>query len=210
MYRYFGDDKPLDRVINDVRHLPGGGTLAVMLALHALRNGYRAKIYTCNLQLFDPSWFQPDGPDIRERLKLQMEAKPRFRLRTATRAYLDFLDQGGELFMEDPNADLLGTLLQLHGPLIVGLSATWLYRCPRERQDDMVDDDVRGEPTGHFLIVYGLDRETRQVYVADPYVNFPHPGKHHYTVHVDRFIAALLLGIVTDDAKILALTPPAR
>jgi len=41
-----------------------GGTLAVNLANHALRRGYRALIVTYNLTVFDPSWFRADRPDL--------------------------------------------------------------------------------------------------------------------------------------------------
>ena len=33
-------------------------TLAVLLGCHALRRGYEATIYTFNLQVFDPTWFE--------------------------------------------------------------------------------------------------------------------------------------------------------
>ena len=66
LYRYYGDDLPLSKVIEEVPTLPGGGTLSVLMACHALRRGYRATIYTYELQLFDPrttrssTW--PAGP----------------------------------------------------------------------------------------------------------------------------------------------------
>src|SRR5690606_33790014 len=58
VYRYFGEDIDLGHVIDEVPPLPGGGTLAVWLANHALQRGYDATIFTYNLQLFDPSWFE--------------------------------------------------------------------------------------------------------------------------------------------------------
>jgi ABC-type bacteriocin/lantibiotic exporter with double-glycine peptidase domain len=36
IYRYFGDEVPLDQVIREVPSLHSGGTLAVMLRNHAL------------------------------------------------------------------------------------------------------------------------------------------------------------------------------
>ncbi|MCI0655805.1 MAG: cysteine peptidase family C39 domain-containing protein, partial [Acidobacteria bacterium] len=55
VYRYHGDEIPLAQVIQEVPAEPGGGTHAVCLACHALRRGYRARIYTYNLQAFDPT-----------------------------------------------------------------------------------------------------------------------------------------------------------
>ena len=73
VYRYYGDDISLDRVITEVPMLESGGTLGVWLACHALKRGYRATTYTFKLQLFDPSWFLPDAPDIVERLEAQLQ-----------------------------------------------------------------------------------------------------------------------------------------
>ena len=58
VYRYFGDDLPLEQVVAETPSLAEGGTLAVLLGCHALRRGYQATIYTFNLDVFDPSWFE--------------------------------------------------------------------------------------------------------------------------------------------------------
>src|SRR5213593_4073996 len=101
LYRYYDDDLPLEKVVEQVPSLEGGGTLAVLLACHALRRGYDATIYTYNLKVFDPSWFRPDAPPLPDRLKEQMAAKDSHRLHTATRAFLEFLRLGGTVRMED-------------------------------------------------------------------------------------------------------------
>jgi hypothetical protein len=64
VYKYFGRDVPLDRVIGEVPQLEEGGTLGVMLGLHALARGFRATIYTYNLQVFDPTWFRKLGDPV--------------------------------------------------------------------------------------------------------------------------------------------------
>jgi hypothetical protein len=51
VYRYWEYELPLQEVIDTVEPLPEGGTLAVRLAIHALRRNFRAEIYTYNLQI---------------------------------------------------------------------------------------------------------------------------------------------------------------
>src|SRR5262245_30387028 len=75
VYRYFKDPVALDDVIAEVPRVAGGGTLAVNLANHALRRAYRALIVTYNLNVFDPSWFADERPDLAERLSAQVAAK---------------------------------------------------------------------------------------------------------------------------------------
>ena len=57
VYRYFGDSVPLPKVIDEIPQLEDGGTLAVVMACHALARGYQATIYTYNVNVFDPTWF---------------------------------------------------------------------------------------------------------------------------------------------------------
>jgi hypothetical protein len=68
VYRYFGDEMPLEQVIAECIRLEEGGTLAVLLGCHALRRGYDATIYTYNLQVFDPTWFHPERQPLSEKL----------------------------------------------------------------------------------------------------------------------------------------------
>ncbi len=209
VYRFFGDHIDAAQVIREIPQLEGGGTLASFLGLHALRRGYDTTIYTCNLQLFDPTWFAPGGPPIPERLRAQMRAKPDPKLHQASRAYLEYLELGGRLHMEDITAGLMRGILEQGVPLITGLSATWLYAACRERPPDGQPDDAAGEPVGHFVVVHGLDPVTRRANLADPYLNMPYPASHHYEVHVDRLVGAIALGIVTYDAKLIVIRPRA-
>jgi hypothetical protein len=208
LYRYLDVDIPLGQVIDEVPALPGGGTLAVNLACHALSRGYRATIFTYNLTLFDPTWFEGGSTRIALGLTAQRKAKPGAKLSAATDAYLSFLSLGGRLKHKDLTAGLLRRHLKRGTPLLTGLSATYLYQCARERDDQY--DDVGGEPMGHFVVLAGYDRETREVTVSDPLKDNPGFGSQNYPVGMARLTAAILLGIVTYDANLLALQPPSK
>ena len=206
LYRYWNVDIPLEQIIAEVGSVPNGGTFAVNLALHAMDRGFKSTIYTSNLHLFDPTWFDPNGRDLREGLAEQMTVKEDPKLRLASQAYLDYLNRGGSISMEDISFDLMSEILLADCPLIVGLSCTWLYRCARETAEHG-PDDIRGESTGHFVVVYDVDRVNRQFRVADPYGDHPFSDEHCYSIGAARMIGAIMLGIVTYDAKLLLLTP---
>lgn len=207
LYRYYGESISLGTVIREVPRLPSGGTLGVMLANHALRRDYRARIYSYNLQLFDPTWFGVEGLDLRERLMAQRDAKRDAKLATATNAYLDFLALGGELRFEDLTKALIRKYLNRQQPILTGLNATYLYRCAREYGPKSDYDDVRGEPLGHFVVLSGYDRDQRTVSIADPLPSNPATATHYYEVTMDRVIGAILLGILTYDANLLVIRP---
>ena len=206
VYRHFGDDVTLDQVIADTRTLDQGGTLDVFLANHALQRGYAATILTYNLDLFDPTWFGLPNEEFRERLAAQAKVKPWRRLQTATHGYDEFLKLGGKLELKDLEPALLRKHLQ-RGPLITGLSATYLYRAVRDIPATNADDDVRGEPVGHFVVLTGYRRDTREILIADPLRANPLVGSRYYAVQVQRLIGAILLGVMTYDANLLIIEP---
>ena len=59
VYEYYHTNVELTDLVNDIHQFEeGGGTLAVMLAKHALSMGFKTKMYSYNLNLFDPTWFK--------------------------------------------------------------------------------------------------------------------------------------------------------
>ncbi|HMP78240.1 MAG TPA: hypothetical protein PKD54_02200 [Pirellulaceae bacterium] len=251
VYRFFGDDVPLETVIADIPSLDEGGTLAVLLGCHALRRGYTATIYTFNLKVFDPTWFNGrrvlhagqdletsaqhwrrvarKGREMRfqvgddqapqsehlsdhqkfliERLSRQQEIKESQKLKFACRSYAEFLSLGGQVAMHDLNTGLISHYLDRNIPVLTGLSATYLYRCEREIARNCKPDDVRGVPTGHFVVLSGYHPSKGTVSVADPYLANPLGDENYYDVHVERLICAILLGVITYDANLLIVQP---
>jgi hypothetical protein len=208
VYRYLNDTIELEQVIAGVRHLDEGGTLAVLLACHALERGYSATIYTYNLHVFDPTWFLGDGIDIREKLRQQAGVKQSPKLRIATNAYIEFLERGGRIRFEDLTGSLIRRYMKRSIPLLTGLSATYLYRSAREAGSAKLEfDDVRGEPQGHFVVLCGYDRSQRLVRVADPWGPLHMAQSRCYWVSVDRLLNSILLGVLTYDANLLAIEP---
>ena len=210
VYRYWGEDVALETVIARTRTLEHGGTFAVFLACDALRHGYRATIFTYNVTVFDPTWFGRPGVDIAERLRRQREVKMDYRLQHATEGYLEFLALGGRIRLADLSPRLVRGILRRRMPILTGLSATFLYRTVREIGENDQSDDIRGFPSGHFVVIAGYDLQSRKVLVADPYEPNPYGGTREYWMRMERVGAAVLLGIVTHDANLLVIRPRHR
>ena len=206
VYEYYGDSISLAQVIQEVKSLEGGGTLAVLLANHALKRGYRATIFTYNLHVFDPTWFA-GKTDLAEKLKAQAASRYDEKLAFATKGYLEFLENGGRLQFEDLTLGLIRRYLKKSVPILTGLSSTYLYRAARENPVTNRDDDIEGFPSGHFVVLCGYDKDTRAVLVADPYAMNPVSVDHYYTVSIARLLGAILLGILTHDANLLIIEP---
>lgn len=206
VYNFFGDRVPLGTLIEEVPLIEGGGTLAVLLGVHALQRGYRATLYTYNLKIFDPSWFHPERQDLEEKLHQQIKHRSGKR-RQVTQACLDFVEQGGEVRFEDLTGALIRRYLLKGLPILTGLSATFLYRSQREMPDTNKDDDIRGESMGHFVVLKGYHKQSHTVLVADPWEANPLAKDRVYEVDMDRLINAILLGVLTYDANLLIVRP---
>lgn len=215
VYRYHGDSMPLTQVIDEAPAFDDGGTLAVMLGCHALRRGYDVRIFTFNLQVFDPTWFNAeghvqDGLQLEEKLRAQMQIKPKQKLKQACQSYIEYLQLGGKLRMEDLTGNLIRRYLRQSVPVLTGLSSTYLYRERRENSETSQPDDVAGRPSGHFVVLCGYDSIERTVLVADPFHPNPLSLNYKYEVSLDRVVCSIMLGILTYDANLLIVRPAGK
>lgn len=208
LYQFYNDTVLLKDVIREVKQLKNGGTMAVMLGNHALQRGYRAHIYTYNLNVFDPTWFKHPSKKIAQFLKEQMEFKNKKRkLQFASQAYIRFLELGGRLHYAELDETLIKGYLKRSIPILTGLSATYLYGTAREIPQYDIYDPIKGEPAGHFVVITGYDEEKNFVYVADPVEPNPLGKGQLYSVGFNRLINSIMLGIVTYDANLLIIEP---
>jgi hypothetical protein len=210
VYGFYGDEVPIQEIVSEIAPLPNRGTLAVLLGQHALQRGYGATLYTYNLDVFDPSWFREDV-DLAEKLRAQAGLKDNPRLKWTTAKYLDFIEKGGVLSYQELSPELIQSILGSGRPILTGLSATYLYGCARETDDGgrLQYDDLRGDPSGHFVVLYGYHTSTHEVLVADPLRENPLVGDQHYSVGIHRLLGAIMLGVLTYDGNLLVLNPPA-
>ncbi len=210
VYSFYNDSISLQEVISEVPNIEEGGTLEVYLACHALQRGYKTTIFPYNLQIFDPTWSTLTRNEIAAKLRRQLPYKkdiPGFEV--VTRAYLEYIELGGDLKFEVLTASLIRRYLKKSFPILTGLSATYLYNDAREcgTGNNLIYDDVRGESTGHFVVLTGYNKEDRSVLLADPFKNNPIASSRYYAVNIYRLVCAIMLGILSYDGNLLIIQP---
>lgn len=210
IYRYFGDELPFEALRGELAALTAGGTLGVILATHALGRGYRARILTWNLAVFDPTWFALASDAIAAKLRARAAGTRDTKLALAAGLYADFLDAGGRIELCDLTPAVLRGFLKQRLPILTGLSATFLYRSAREIGATDTPDDVHGDPVGHFTVLTGYAPGRREVFVSDPLFPNPLSDEHTYPVPIERVVGAIYLGVLTYDACLVVLEPPDR
>ncbi|HSJ08670.1 MAG TPA: hypothetical protein VK928_02125 [Longimicrobiales bacterium] len=211
VYDFYGLQVDMDNVVESLERNEDGGTLAVFLGMAALRRGLRARIYSYDLQIFDPTWAALPRRELVAKIRARFPHFTDPKRKGAAVAYVRYLEMGGELAFDDLTPALLRAIIDRGHPVLAGLSATYLYGYRRERWDAaagrLVEDDVAGEPTGHFVVVSGYDQWGRQLVVLDPSEHVPVSEDGRLRVGAERLINAILLGDVTYDAVLLELWP---
>jgi hypothetical protein len=211
VYDFYGMEAGVREIAAEIQRDEDGGTLAVFLGITALARGFHARIYAYDLRIFDPTWFALPMEALAEKIHARFPYLPTAKALRAARAYLEFLRAGGEVCFDELTPALLKRILDRDHPVLAGLSATYLYRMPRERHDpdthDLVDDDVRGSPTGHFIVVCGYEYWGRRFVLRDPSQHVPLPEDDRQVVGAERLINAILLGDLTYDAVLLEIWP---
>ena len=203
----YGRRTSYEEVDHPVRRLHHGGTLGVHLGSAALELGLRARVYAYNHKVFDPTWRALPPEALRRKLLARARATDRPRRREALRAYARFLQAGGRMAFPELTASLLARILHRGHPIVTGLSATHLYRAMRERTDDNVPDDIRGDPVGHFVVITGHDGSGHRFFVTDPSPHVPFARSGRYRVDADRLLNSILLGVTTYDGVLLEVWP---
>lgn len=209
IYRYYGDPIELETVIKETAKLPGpgGGTLMVHLAVHALSRGYEVDTWVCNTRHMDPTWFQ-QPTDVLAKLKARSEAKglvDDLRYGPALEAVEQYVQRGGRFVWGDLTPELLSSVLARGTPLLTGTNGTYLYQCARET--DAGPDDIRGDAFGHFIVLSGYRSADQSVAIADPLLDNPAYGTKYYRVNFYRLLGAIFLGVGSDDGNLMLIRP---
>ncbi len=209
VYDFYGLSLTAEQVLGEIDRNEDGGTLAVFLGISALRRGFGARIYSYDLRIFDPTWEGLPREELAEKIHARIPYLDRAKTVRGAQAYLSFLKLGGEIAFDELTPGLLKTILDREHPVLAGLSATYLYRMPRERWVDgadlSVDDDVRGDPTGHFVVITGYEHWGRSFSLRDPSAHVPVAEDGRQVVEAQRLINAIHLGDLTYDAVLLEL-----
>jgi hypothetical protein len=211
VYDFYGTALADDEMASALERNEDGGTLAVFLGIAALKRGFNARIYSYDLRIFDPTWFDLPADALTDKIFARFPSLADAKRLRAAGAYIRFLEMGGHLGFDELSPRLLKSILDRDHPILAGLSATYLYRFARERYDEQlgrfVDDDIAGEPIGHFVVISGYDQWGRRLTVLDPFEHAPQGDDGRIVVDSNRLINAIMLGDATYDAVLLEVWP---
>lgn len=208
LYGYHGEVIKLSKLLEEIEQFDqGGGTLAVTLANHALDLGFKGTIYPFNYNIFDPSWEKYSSEQIKKSLEQQLKVKnKKKKFKMASDQYIEFLEKGGEIKIRQFDESYIINSIDQGNPVLTGLSSTYLYWHQREDPLTTKNDDIIGEPAGHFVIIYGYDLDKKTFLIADPYEKNPiGNNNNYYEINSSRVVQSILLGIASFDGNLLMI-----
>ena len=205
IYQFHGDDMPLDAVIEEAPRLEEGGTLAALLGSHAISRGYKVTIHTYNLQVFDPTWFEPGSDPARRQAPGARRAPDGSKAQICGARLHPVPGPRRHAEVRRSHLGSPAALPEARDSAPCGAFFDISFRSPRELPGTNDSDDVRGHPAGHFVVLSGYREVTREVRVSDPWHPNPVSKAGTYWVSMSRLINSILLGILTYDANLVII-----
>lgn len=169
------------------------GTLNQELASWCITQGYKVTMHSADFQILDLSWSSLAKDKLFERMKLAKGHRHIMALGDTLserylQSYIDFVEAGGELHIEQYMSTSLLDRLLSSGPLIVAVSYFVLWNCGRTVDAGLREiklDDIDGHLGTHSVVIYGKDDDGKYL-VADPWKE---PGLH--VVESELLLAAM-------------------
>lgn len=188
------------------------GTINQHLATWCLSQGYSVSMYSSDFQILDTSWMNLDLEEVVEKLQsvkghrnIPVLGKNFSEL--YIQSYIDFIQAGGELHIEQfITTPLLDSLLK-NGPILTCICMNPYYGNGRQGDGaalrENVVDAVDGRLYNHSVVIHGKD-DTGDYLIADPWAT---PGM--YTVDPEKLILAIQASQIECDNLLFQITPKA-
>lgn len=191
---HYGIQKTQDEILQSVPQVKDEtskdrGSINQQLAAWCVSLGFKVSFYTFDCQVIDQSWAGLAKQDIIARLQAGMNGYEipslgKLWSNAYRQAYIDYLETGGDLYIEPAvTSKLLYHLLE-YGPILPCVSFSTLYATGRTNEQSE-PDDVNGKAWNHSIVIHGVD-ELGNFLVSDP---LKKPGSH--IIEPERMIAAI-------------------
>lgn len=214
---YYGKSLTPEDIVKSVpvirsEHGEDWGTINQNLATWCLSLGYSVVMYSSDFQILDTSWKGMEKAGLLERLRAVKNHRNVVTLgkkfsEIYVQSYIDFINAGGELRVEQfITTPLLDSLLE-NGPVLACVCMNTYYGHGRQADGAAlrtnVSDDTRGKLYNHSVVVHGKDDEGSYL-IADPWAT---PGM--YAVEPEKLVLAVQAAQIECDNLLFQVIPKA-
>ncbi len=186
------------------------GTINQHLATWCLSQGFDVVMYSSDFQVLDLSWSGLKASEIVEKLNAikghrDIPVLGKNFSEMYIQSYIDFIQVGGELHIEQCIATPLLDRLIERGPILTCICMSAYYGSGRQADDaglrQDVTDDIDGKLYNHSIVIHGKDDEGNYL-VADPWKT-----EGFYTVSPEKLVLSIQAAQLECDNLLFQMTP---
>ncbi len=190
VYRYFGIKTELKDILKELRIDDKTTTYPAQLASHLLSNGLKTVFINTNPFVVSPSWKNIRNKELVQKLTKWLKKNKKGRWEKSAKYLLKYLKKGGEIKICDLSTKMIDEYMAEGYLLICCLEESWIWG-ERKIKGTNKFDDIKGEPRGHFIILY--DKEGEDYLVSDPYPTGLKNRNGLYKLDKNKLLAATLV-----------------
>lgn len=184
---YYGNDVDINILTKKIKVYDFGTTFP-QLAVYALKNDYKVRLYTYDYRIFPPNWFNLQKKNLIKKLKLRLKFVKKNKRsdirkgyimpwhRTWYEYFIKMFNLGGKIIFKPITKDLIIRELKNKKPVIVCLNSTGHFNV--KMRYNKTFDNVKGKCWGHFIVIAGY--KPGKFYVINPNTKGKRKGKYYY------------------------------
>ena len=166
VYKHFRIKKSLDEILRDLKIDDKITTYPAQLATHLIGSGLKTVFINSSPFVIYPSWSGKPSKTIADRLQKWIKLNKSDRWLKNSRHLLSYLNKNGEIMIIDLTTEAIDNFLDKGYLLICCLEESWIWG-ERKIPNTNKFDDVKGKTRGHYVILYGKDKNN--YLVSDPF-----------------------------------------
>ncbi|MBD3280341.1 hypothetical protein GF389_02360 [Candidatus Dojkabacteria bacterium] len=191
IFENLGDKALVEDIMEDLGVTENEITYLPQLALYAHKNNLKIKYLQSNPREISPNWKGLESDKYLETLKkFQEEMDKESIWKKNLKFLIEYIEAGGEIEVDDLSREKISQYLAEGYVVLAAVEQTWLWG-KRKVKGKIEYDDLKGKPSGHFVVIYKEDGD--DFLVSDPYPTGLEGKEGLYRVSKDTMLVSILV-----------------
>jgi len=177
---YYGTNLELKEVVKEISNCEVDelklGASECELGMFAIKRGFKSTVVSLDVRRFDATWFELSSEELKKKLELRSEFLHKLSpedikegqgtqyLDNVTKYYSEYLEKEGKVKFLPISKELIKKYIDNKIPVIALVSSQLYFKKARKYNGEF--DDIKGKPTGHWIVVSGYDENN--FIITDP------------------------------------------
>lgn len=190
IYSYFGVKTDLKKILKDLDIDDRSTTYPAQLAIHIMSQGLETVFLNSNPFTVSPDWKEKTNTEIIERLGKWLKLNKKNRWYKNCQYLHTYLKKGGQFKITDLTTKLIDEYINKGYLILCCIEESWIWEKRKITGTDKYHD-VKGAPRGHFIVLYG--EEKNDYLVSDPFPTGLKNKQGLYKLNKDKLLISSLV-----------------